>query len=300
MKKLIYLLMAMPLLFVSCDNDYMADIEETVEVTFRAKLPQAIGTRAGESALTVDKLYCAVYYNGEVVANLSKEIDIVDENSISFSPRLIKDRTYDVVFWASKAGSYNVADLTAITREPGKQESEYDAFTATTEVDASTNKSINVTLERPISQLNVGVSQTDWNGVTAFGLTPKTLVLKFRAKETYNALAGEATGEEIERTRTVTSTGEEFSCNGNVYKSLGSCFIFSKFHSQTGSQHLVDVTYTVNDEANMIREAEIINVPLARNYKTNIVGSLMTSTVTYTVSFNKVLQTSDEYNKEVN
>ena len=167
MRKLIYLLMTMPLFIASCSNEDMAITEETVEVNFCAELPQRMGTRA-TSTLSVDKVYCAVFENDTEITTLREVITIENGSDIVFSPRLIKGRTYDVVFWAAKEGSYNVEDMTSITRNSNANvdEENFDAFTAHTSVTVNNStQTTPITLTRPLAQLNMGVTQEDWNGV---------------------------------------------------------------------------------------------------------------------------------------
>ena len=102
MKKLIYLLLAMPLLFTSCSKDEGMASEETVQVSFSTELPKRIGTRAGTTDLNVNKVVCAVFEDGEEISSLREVITIQEGEDIVFAPRLIKGRTYDVVFWAMK------------------------------------------------------------------------------------------------------------------------------------------------------------------------------------------------------
>lgn len=164
MKKLIYLLLAMPLLFTSCSKDEGMASEETVQVSFSTELPKRIGTRAGTTDLNVNKVVCAVFEDGEEISSLREVITIQEGEDIVFAPRLIKGRTYDVVFWAMKDDNYDVDDMTAITRASGATaaESEFDAFTESVEVEVTGSKSETVTLRRPLAQLNLGVTQDDW------------------------------------------------------------------------------------------------------------------------------------------
>lgn len=298
MKKLIYLLLAMPLLFTSCGNDEVAVGEETVQVSFRAEIPHTIGTRAS-SELSVDRVWCAVFENGEEISALREEITIVESQSIVFAPRLIKDRTYDIVFWASKAGSYNVDDMTAITRNSDVAEKDYDAFTGTTQITVTGNVSDEITLQRPIAQLNMGVTEEDWNGVAStstFNMTPTTIQITMSGKSTFNALQGSATGSDETITYNLGVSGTNLSVGENTYKSIAMCYILSESTKETKS-----ITYSIYDQnGNAIREDVGIDyVPLQRNYKTNIVGGLLTGTVSYTIGFDEEFSADNEHGIEI-
>ena len=295
MKRLIYLLLAMPLFFTSCSKDEEMVSEESVQVSFSTELPKRIGTRASTTDLNVNKVVCAVFEDGEEIGTLREVITIQEGEDIVFAPRLIKGRTYDVVFWAMKDNNYDVADMTAITRISGTTatENDFDAFTESVEIEVSGSKSETVTLKRPLAQLNLGVTSEDWNAVASvetFGMTPTKMVIKLTGKDTFNALAGAITGEEKELTYTLDVSGEDLVAGENTYKSIAMCYIYPD-----AGQENIDITYTIYDQNNeAIREdVTIQNIPLENNYRTNVVGGLLTGTITYTITFEKDFNTTE-------
>ena len=295
MKKLIYLLLAVPLFFTSCNKEDGMVNEESVQVSFSTELPKRIGTRAGTTDLNVNKVVCAVFEDGEEIITLREVITIQEGEDIVFAPRLIKGRTYDVVFWAMKDNNYDVADMTAITRISGTTatENDFDAFTESVEIEVSGSKSETVTLKRPLAQLNLGVTSEDWNAVASvetFGMTPTKMVIKLTGKDTFNALAGAITGEEKELTYTLDVSGEDLVAGENTYKSIAMCYIYPD-----AGQENIDITYTIYDQNNeAIREdVTIQNIPLENNYRTNLVGGLLTGTITYTITFEKDFNTTE-------
>ena len=300
MKKLIYLLLAMPLLFTSCSNDEEMTFEETVQVSFTTELPKRIGTRAGATDLIVNKVVCAVFENGEEISALRKVISIQEGEDIVFAPRLIKGRTYDVVFWAMKDANYNVDNMKAITRASAATatESDFDAFTESVEVEVTGSKSETITLKRPLAQLNLGVTSEDWNAVASsetFGMTPTKMVVTMTGKDTFNALTGATTGEDKEVTYTLDVSGEDLVAGGVTYKSIAMCYVYPD-----AGQENIDITYTIYDQDdNVIREdVTIQNIPLENNFRTNVVGGLLTGTITYTITFEKDFNTTEK-NEEI-
>ena len=296
MKNLIYLLLALPLLFTSCSNEDMATSEESVQVSFCAEIPQPMGTRAS-STLSVDKVYCAVFENGVEVNNLRREVDVVDGQPIVYAPRLIKGRTYDIVFWASKAGAYDVTDMTAITRATGSTatEADFDAFTAHIDVFVSNdNQPKPIVLTRPLAQLNLGVTPEDWDGVASvstFNMTPTNITISLTGKDTFNALTGLVTGDDKSISYNLSVSGSEFTIEEKTYKNIAMCYVLPDAQKEN-----FDITFSINDQnGDAIRSNVAINaVPLQANYKTNVVGGLLTGTVTYNIT----LQT--EYNNTEN
>lgn len=295
MKRLIYLLLAMPLFFTSCSKDEEMVSEESVQVSFSTELPKRIGTRASTTDLNVNKVVCAVFEDGEEIGTLREVITIQEGEDIVFAPRLIKGRTYDVVFWAMKDKNYNVNDMTAITRasETTAAESDFDAFTESVEVEVTGSKSETVTLKRPLAQLNLGVTLDDWNAVASeetFGMKPTKMIITLTGKDTFNALTGATTGEDKEVTYTLDVSGEDLVAGDETYKSIAMCYVYPD-----AGQENIDIMYTIYDQNNeVIREnVTIQNIPLENNYRTNVVGGLLTGTITYTITFEKDFNTTE-------
>lgn len=290
MKNLFYLLLAMPMLFTACNRGDEVVSEEMVQVSFSAALPQAIGTRATSSGLTVDHVVCAVFQNGTEISTLREIISIQDGQPIVFAPQLIKDRTYDIVFWASKEDAYEISNLTAIARKAGKTESEYDAFTESVQIKVTASKEDDVTLKRPLAQLNIGVTQEDWNAVVnSFNMTPSTMVLEIRGKSSFNALKGTAVGDDLPISYDLTCSGNDLTVNGTAYKSVASCYVLPEAQKENFT-----IAYTIKDQnSKVIREAQINSVPLEANYKTNVVGGLLTGKIEYTIDIEQGFNSSE-------
>lgn len=277
----------MPLLFVSCVNDGLALSEETVQVSFCASVPGALETR-GASDLTVNKVVCAVFENDVEIPALRQTLDIVSGKDPVFTPSLIKGRTYDIVFWAMKDDAYNVSDMTAIVRNTSPTatltEADYDAFTESVEVTVTdASATAEVTLVRPFAQLNIGVTEADWNSVASkdsFGMTPKTIKVSLKGKNIYNALTGAAAGNDTSITYSLEVSGAGLAVSGMTYRSIAMCYVLPE-----ASKENFDITFSIyaaQDKA--IREnVKISSVPLESNYRTNVVGGLLTGTVSYTI-----------------
>lgn len=299
MKKLLMMLIALPMLMMSC-NDEMALSEETVEVSFEAEIPALVGTRA-DDGLTVNKLVCAVFEkNGREIKEIKGHrttIPVTSASGITYSPRLVKGRDYQVAFWAMKDGKYDVTDMTCITRATGStpvNEAEYDAFTATVETKVDNSTSVPVTLTRPLAQLNMGVTPEDWDGVASvltFNMIPSNITISLTGKDTFNALMGKATGEDKSISYNLPVSGNEFTVDEKIYKNIAMCYVLPDAQKEN-----FDITFSINDQnGDAIRsDVEINAVPLQANYKTNVVGGLLTGTVTYNVSIQQDFSTDED------
>ena len=285
MKKTIYLLLALPLFMASCNNDEVEQGEETIEVCFNTNIPSHIATRT-EGSLSVNKVVCAVFEKGIEKTNLRDTIDITNPAEIVYTPRLAKGRTYNVVFWAMMDDNYDVTDLKSINRatDGSVNETDYDAFTATQTIFVQNSETISVALSRPFAQLNLGITTDDWNIVkNSFGQTPCVTTIKYTSKDSFNALTGEANPEITEITRTSNASGTIYdNVHNKEYKLLGMCYVLMA----EAAKETIYINYSVTDTQNkmIIANNSIAFVPIQRNYKTNIVGGLLTGTINYQIS----------------
>lgn len=293
MKKVFYIIMAiMPALLVSCGKEAAEVSDPAVAVRFQAELPQAPGTRADAAGTIADKVYCTVFENGAELTSMRQELQIQDGKGITYSPSLLKGHTYNIVFWACKSGSYDVTDLKSITRTAGHGENEYDAFTAVTTIEVSDTETHTITLKRPMAQLNLGVSQKEWDLISdkdIFNITPSKTVLKLSGKSAFNALTGASAGSDAEIIYELPATGEEITSGSQTYRSIGMCLIMAETEKQT-----TDITFSVYDQngKTIRQDVTIRNIPLQRNYKTNVVGEIMTETITYSITLEEAFNQS--------
>ena len=172
-------------------------------------------------------------------------------------------------------------------------ESDFDAFTESVEVEVTGSKSETITLKRPLAQLNLGVTSEDWNAVASdetFGMIPTKIYITVNGKDTFNALTGAATGDEKELTYTLDVSGDNLEAGSITYKSIAMCYVYPD-----AGQENIDITYTIYDQKNeVIREdVTIQNIPLENNYCTNVVGGLLTGTITYTITFEQDFNTTE-------
>ena len=285
---IIWTLTLWTLFFTACSKEEIAPKVDIVEVSFCTEFPKPMSTRAAN--LDGYKVYCAVFENDVEITSLRTAINVVAGQPIVFTPRLVKGRTYNVAFWASKEGAYNVSDMTAIAptlTSAGITGADYDAFTATTTLTAEGNHSQKITLYRPLAQLNMGVTEADWNTVTDTAKTPTTIKLTIKdVKTSFNALSGNAFGSTYaDITHTLNITGDEFSVDGNTYKNIAQCYVLMPTPKQYDSSAF-NITYSIYDQnQDAIQEnASLIHIPLQANYKTNVVGALLTGVATYTIT----------------
>ncbi len=300
MKYILIIFTAFSLLFTSCSKVENPANEE-VQIRFSANLEYNAGTKAG-GELSGYKVVCAVF-DGEKELDLREVVDVVN-GACEYAPRLVKGKTYSVVFWAMKVfessdngnngsyASYDVADLKSITRKVSTSEkplveADYDAFTSVEVITVEGEETTPVTLKRPLAQLNFAVGKEDYAAVEKLGATPSKMEITVKnCRTAFNAFEGKATGSSSDYTYTVASSGSEYKTD---FKHIGMCYVFSN-----SSQENFEVTCNIygkadveNAEEELLRgNVQMNGIPLQRNFCTNILGDLITGTVNYNVLLN--------------
>lgn len=306
MKKNIFssiLALASMLFATSCSQDELIN-ESTngdfVNATFTIETADGIGTRAVGDGTTVDKVACAVYdaYNNEELESLRQDVAITNKTA-TFSVRLAKGKNYRVAFFAynEAANAYDVTDLKSI-KVNGNQLSNVegrDAFTAY--VDVTEGETMNaftkeVTLKRPFAQLNLGIDDAEFAEAANAGLTvAKSKIVVSNVYNAFSAFDNAVAENAVEGSMTfelnaipteklkVTVNGEEKLYN---YLALNYLLVGDNDTEKT----LTDIKFTWesnNGDSNAESVTEFLNIPVQRNYRTNIVGKLLTSPTIFNI-----------------
>lgn len=300
------LAMASMLFATSCSQDELINESATsdfVNATFSIGTSDGIATRATiGNGTKADKVACAVYDKyGKELDELYKVVDVQDMKA-TYEVRLAKGQAYRVAFFAynSAANAYNVEDLKNITIN-GNQNSNIenrDAFTNYVDVEATVD-AINkdVTLYRPFAQLNLGVDDTEWSDAVNAGV--EVSKSKIVVTNVYNQFSAYDNAI-VEGAQSMTMT---FAMNEIPNESLevdvnrdGIIGIDETFHylalnyllvGDAGSEKsLTDVDFVwENQDASKTNNptTHFRNIPVQRNYRTNIIGKLLTNPATFNI-----------------
>ena len=279
-------------LFTACtqEDDFRGNGNgDEVTVAFSVEMPTA-ATRAYTPGECIDELVCVVFEKGEE----RYRDTIAGKDIFTFTPQLINGRTYDIVFWAQNTGAYDVTNATAIKRNAGNfTEAEYDAFTYVVKNFQVTEENLagnNVKLGRPFAQLNIGVTDNDLEKVIELGYTPENVVLTVdNAATEFNALTGKQVNADNTVSYTLPVPGEKITVAGVDYNLLSQCFVLL----EEGWPN-ANVTYEIKTADEVITSGTINNVPFDANYKTNIVGTLMTEKPSFNITINAAFATTDK------
>lgn len=290
----------------SCSQDELLNEPTTgdyVSAKFTIGTSDGIATRATiGNGTKADKVACAVYdEKGTELRDLYAIRDVVDMKA-TYEIRLAKGQKYRVAFFAynSTADAYDVTYLTDIKVKDSQNSNieNRDAFTAYVDVDATVN-TINedVTLYRPFAQLNLGVDNTEWTDAVKAGVTvAKSKIVVTNVYDQFSAYdnAIVATAEpktmtfamntiptedlevDVDRDGTIANT-EKFKYLALNYLLVG----------DAGTEKsLTDVEFVwENSDASKTNNptTHFKNIPVQRNYRTNIIGKLLTNPATFNI-----------------
>ena len=319
MKKLIHCAAAIAMAFFagSCQQEMLEPAAQETTVTYSVELPK-LQTKAIGDGFNVNQLVYEVWKtenpnerdlkNPDAKATrlyqATAEMAKIDgEQKTIVSLNLVHDQNYTILFWAQYADNevspyYVTEDLTAVTykKEVGKggylsNDENMAAFYITEfltaeEIEKPGIKRIE--LKRPFAQLNIGTKNTAEEyeiTMTESKVTIANVPTVFDVAQ--NTPANPAvTGEKtfVFNYAGLPTNPETLTVNDIPYHYVAMNYIFATNN--------VTVTYEIDADlkaydTGAVTEATVTNivyeVPLKENYRTNIVGNLITSTTEYEV-----------------
>lgn len=291
---------ALTLLAVSCNKEQVTEVPDgqTVDVTFTAALPGEMATKALGDGQTAKTLYVSVYENDDAKTklDLDKTATFTDlKTQVTFS--LVKGKTYNFVFWAQAAegAPYDVNDLKniKISYEGAEANDEKrDAFYATRK-ELKVNGALTETIKlyRPFAQVNFGTA--DYDAAVAAGVEPVKSV--FTATDVATIFdTFEAEGKEAKDVVTFTESalpGETLVTKAGDYKWMTMNYILPM--GKQDAKHISNVTAEFIPETGITVKASSPQTPVQNNYRTNILGNLLTSQVIFNIEIVPIFNEPD-------
>ena len=312
------------LLATSCSNDELDVVQSgnEAQVTFSLGLEGGIATRAISDGKTANKLVYAVFDSeGKPLSVFDVDNDGVYEHQktetisdITSTPHkvtitLAKGQTYQVAFWAQNEActAYNTSDLKNVVVDYGglNNDETRDAFFKTETITVKGDEERRIELRRPFAQINVGVTEADWNAAVASGVTvsESKVVIKNAAKS-IDLLTGEVKGEvEVEYGFSDIPTDPEIlevdvNRDGAIqddekYKYLSMSYILTSAERTTLESDGLQFTFKSSGN-DIVFDEGLHQVPVQRNWRTNILGKLLTGDITFEVVIDPDYE--DDYN----
>lgn len=278
------------LMAVSCspiDELFSGENGEAQMVSFTIQAGQEQSRAAGDGN-TVDQVHYEVWdkSTGNLVIssvsgkNEGEPVAIVDKTA-TVNIRLVKGLEYEIAFWAhnEQGTGYLIEEgLENIRLKDGVKANKetYDAFYQVLTDYKVSNVVKTVVLKRPFGQLNVGTSSEDWQKAINLDVEiDRSTISVTQVANVFNARTGKIARQEGFTQLTFDLEDvlkETFKVEGTSYHYLG----MNYFLADT-EKTLHDLTITLNDGDKVINTLRIINTPIQRNWRTNIIGDLLTS-----------------------
>ena len=309
MKKLIYcaLALAAGLFATSCQQENLEPVAQEGTVTYTIEVPEVV-TKAIADGKNVDRLFYEVYktdvkdqtdLSTGAVLLYKKDMGMVTSNEATsranVTLNLVQNQYYTVLFWAQCGaegqGVYNVSNLRAVTyKDAASIESNHENYAAFYAVDCisdSTPRDKKIYLKRPFAQLNIGTDYTiDYEkDPYAIEMLESQVTVK-QVPTVFNVANSEVSNVQDFTFNMHNVLGDMLDVNDHAYKYVAMNYMFA------GEKRTAEVSYTIKAKMttqdgtpidNVELHRTVINVPLSENYRTNIVGNLLTNATEYEV-----------------
>ena len=293
--KVNFLMVAMifSLLLSACSSDSLLEesgmSDETVSLTFHIEAEDLDLTRNSGDLSHINKIIGAVY---DVRGNLLPEFGnndkdngqiVIDEVEfpLSLDIKLIKGQQYNIVFWGqnSDCDAFDTSNLKAVKVEYSKLPTignECEAFSKSevfTVVASGTRK---IVLTRVFARLNIIMESSDYESVVKEkGTVSATRLSATFLYNTFNAVTNEVAGQEGKAVFNISPIGEtelapEIDTNFDDIKLLASAFMFAPSNSKKYDNLNLEFFADEKNTANALIVLQLNDIPLQRNWNTNI------------------------------
>ena len=303
MKKSFLLLVGLILLaFTACQNDELVNGGSGNEtaVSFSVQLPgaNAPSTRAAGEGKLVNRCIMEIYL-GDKLYGERQVVAVENGKTATFNVRLVTSQTYDFVFWADVSGEGGIKadrhyqttnglqNISLLGTYAGNDDSR-DAFTGVLLSKLVTGAfNAEVPLTRPFGQLNI--KTTDLGDIPTTTLIPATASLAFKGVyKGFNAHTGAVTGE---------LAALSYDENAAVVDENGVLTMDYLFAPEK-EQLLTGMVLTMyNAAGEKITDKKLNDIPVQRNFKTNVTGSMLTVSGQFVATLKP--EFTDNLNKDV-
>lgn len=302
---------AMSVLAIACAKEQVGPGEGAmVEATFSVDVPGVeVSTKGLSDAASVNELICQVFLKGAKdknkhfvytpVPELTQNVAVVGgKATVKFS--LVKGQTYSFAFWAqtSETGYYNTDDLRSVTMNTDlvkANDPRMDAFFAIKdEARVTVSYSKKVSLKRALAQVNFGTKK--YSGRSDELKAQKSYVTLTGVPNVFHPfMSGDSFAcegsETVKFNENEVISDETLSVNDAEYSYLASVYVFALNPNKT----ITDATAVVTLSNGKTTTIKAPNAPVKRNFKTNILGDLLTVDAMWNVDIAPEFDGGDTY-----
>lgn len=308
MKKINYIIAAaLAVLACSCAKEQVVETVpdgDEVRVSFAAEIP-GVQTKAGDG-LSATNLAVAVYENvkdasgndipGAYIPALDKSATFTAlKADVNFN--LVKGKTYHFIFWAQADNApYTFAKdakTVSIDYSGTANDESRDAFYAVKTLKVQGPAAEPVQLKRPFAQVNFGTADFDDAVIGGVEVTKSTFTAT-DAATTLDLFAGEGKDEvDITYTEKELPTETLILQDGTRYKWMAMNYFvpagkFAESHVSNVKAEFISASHTV--------EVSAPSAPVQANWRTNIVGNLLTDQVIFNVEIVPAFENDTDLN----
>ena len=299
---------AMSVLAIACAKEPVAvnGDGETSTVSFTVEVPEtAVATKGISDASTTDELICQVFLNPSKdvytpITELEQKVAVdvaTHKAKVEFS--LVKGNRYAFIFWAQASGTdyYDTSDLRSVKMKVDNvkaNDPKMDAFWAapTLTTTSSTIKDQNITLLRALAQVNFGAVLPALGRVDAVTVTTSKISMTGVPDTFHPFLGGKSTACEGSFDITFAENAtidEKLTVEGVDYSYLATAYVFAP----KSDQKLTDAKATFTMSTGKTTSVSAPNGPIQGNYRTNILGDLLTVGATFNVKIDSGFKGDD-------
>lgn len=283
----------------SCSNDEMAGpaINDDGNVIITAQLPTDLQSRAYGDGSVAKTLHYAVYEGDDVIFASgeahSPAVETVDAKNFTLKLNLVKGKTYDILFWADATNGSpytftpSTKSVTVTYDNTGNNENRDAFFQAVKNLTVTGPVQKTVELRRPFAQVNIGTN--DFDAAEKAGVEVATTTMTVSGVyDTLNLFTGVASASgDVSITYTAAvPEGEAFPVKNYEYLAMNYILSGTEVTGsdvQAASRELIDITYEVTCKDGHKIPYSFTNVPVQRNYRTNIYGALLTNPADFNI-----------------
>ena len=289
-KRLLIAMFAAIMLATSCKPDQGDETQNggKTQVTLTAGLESGINNKRGISdGSLINELHFAIFDKNNVLVeqihNEEAVFPFVTDNS------LIIGEQYTVVFWAQnkECEAFTVAeDMKSVTVNYDNvlnNDDKFDAFFKSVTFTVTDNTNINIVLKRPFAQLNVGITNEEWNKAVAQGITIETSTVEVKqAASILNLIDGSVSEPKDVVFKANALPEESLVVDVNqdgvneAYKYLSMCYFLPYDENGGAAKTLLtdlDYTFTATNGSQIVLSNGLENAPVQRNHRTNIISA---------------------------
>ena len=205
----------------------------------------------------------------------------------TFTVNLIRKQTYQIVVWADKGETvYDVNEgLTLVTRKTGDvacNSDAYDAFYASVPFTQGTTTSTAITAKRPFAQLNLITKDLNEN------FQPGAVSVTYSSPQSFNPFDGSVS----DMTEVTYKADSPYYNPATVTTATQHTLVMNYLFAAEGDQTILP-SVKMTAKLTVDAEIEVANVPVRRNYRTNIIGNLLTEQTDFTITVDPAWSTTE-------